>query len=242
MPNSSAWTPLEPPVPRNRLPRHIGIIMDGNGRWAQRQGLLRIKGHEIGAEGVREVVRYASRVGVKVLTLYAFSTENWQRPRKEVTFLMNLLSRYLEQETAELHREGVRITAIGQLDELPAKPRRTLQKSMDITHENSGLTLCLALNYGSHSELAEAARQTVKAVEAGQLAPRDITQEDIENKLFTRGFPPVDLLIRTAGEQRISNFLLWQADGAVFHGTSACWPEFGPSELEAAIKDCAEQS
>ena len=241
MSSSQVWTPLPSPVPKALLARHVGIIMDGNGRWARRQGLLRVRGHEAGAEAVREVVRYSSRVGLKVLTLYAFSTENWQRPRKEVSFLMNLLNRYLEKETAELHRENVRITTIGNIGELPAKSRTILDKSMRLTAQNSGLVLCLALNYGSHAELVKAAQQVAGEARAGTLKPEDLTVEDFEARLFTGEFPPVDLLIRTAGEQRVSNFLMWQASSAVFHGIEKCWPEFGPAELEAALVVCASQ-
>ncbi|MCY3023642.1 MAG: polyprenyl diphosphate synthase [Planctomycetota bacterium] len=235
------WPTIKPPLPRAELPRHIAIIMDGNGRWATRHGMLRISGHRAGVESVRDVTRYCGQIHVEVLTLYAFSTENWKRPKAEVRFLFRLLRKYLADERAELIANGVRLTAIGQTRALPDDVQAELQRTRQLTAANTGLNLCLALNYGAQDEILNAARALAARAAAGELTPADINEELLEQALFTSGMPPVDLLIRTAGERRLSNFLLWQACGAEFHVTARCWPEFRRTDLEAAIVEYARR-
>jgi undecaprenyl diphosphate synthase len=221
------------------LPRHVAIIMDGNGRWAQRQGWERVRGHRAGADAVREAVVYSGKLKIDVLTLYAFSTENWKRPRREIQFLMNLLQRYLDTKLQEMQENGVRLTAIGRLEALPEAPRQALARAMGQTARNSKLVLCLALNYGAQDEILEAARRLCAEAAQGKLDPARLDCERFAAALYTAHLPPVDLLIRTAGEQRLSNFLLWQACGAFFHVTEACWPEFRRPHFRAALLDYA---
>ncbi len=234
-PAPTIWEPLDPPVLRPRMPRHIAIIMDGNGRWANRRNLIRVKGHEAGAEAVRKVVRYCGQIHLEALTLYAFSSENWQRPAAEVHFLMRLLRKYLIHELPELHANGVCLRSIGRTEKLPKNVRDELYRCQEATAKNTGLNLCLALNYGAHDELVDAARSLAEGVVAGELSPAEIDVDAFTKKLHTAELPPVDLLIRTAGEQRVSNFLLWQACEAEFHVTNFCWPEMEREQLEAAI-------
>jgi undecaprenyl diphosphate synthase len=229
------WPVLEPPVPRDRVPRHIAIIMDGNGRWATQRGKVRITGHQAGAESVRAVTRYCGQVGVQTLTLFAFSTENWKRPKAEVAFLFRLLKRYLVNERPELAANNVRLTSIGRVSALPADIQAELRRSEELTASNPGLNLCLALNYGAQDELLDAAKALVAQAARGELAPEAITEERLGQALFTAGMPPVDLLIRTAGERRLSNFLLWQVRHAAFHVSPVCWPDFGAEDLKAAL-------
>jgi len=236
------WPPLAPPVPPSRLPAHVAIIMDGNGRWATRQGLLRIKGHQAGVESVRRVTRYCGQIGVKALTLYAFSTENWRRPRTEVSFLFRLLKKYLVHERPELIANQVRLTSIGDTSALSTEVQTELRLTERLTANNTGLNLCLALNYGAQDEIVSAARALAARVGDGELQPGQITAELFERSLFTARMPPVDLLIRTAGERRLSNFLLWQACGADFHVTPVCWPDFRSEHLEEAILQCAKRA
>jgi undecaprenyl diphosphate synthase len=233
------WGPLDPPVPRERLPRHIAIIMDGNGRWALQQGLPRIRGHEAGVESVRDVVTYTGQIGVPFLTLYAFSTENWKRPRSEVQFLMRLLRHYLQAELPELQANSVRLLSIGRAEGLPADARAALEEARAATASNRGLTLCLALNSGGRDEIVEAARRLCEQAARGELDPQAIDAERLAAGLYSADLPPVDLLIRTAGERRLSNFLLWQACGAAFHVAPACWPEFRRKQLSAALEEHA---
>jgi len=216
--------------------------MDGNGRWALRKGLVRIKGHEAGVEAVRDSVRYAGQIHLEALTLYAFSTENWKRPRTEVGFLMRLLDHYLTTEFEELQANGVRLTAIGDTAALPEGVRGNLERVKAATAGNKGLTLCLALNYGSQAELARAAQALAAEVKAGKLSPDAIDEARLDAYLDTAGLPPVDLLLRTAGERRVSNFLLWQASGAWFHSTAVCWPEFRRTHLQAALEEYAQRA
>lgn len=229
------WPTLEPPIPRASMPRHIAIIMDGNGRWAKRRGWLRVKGHEAGAEAVRDIVRYGGQIHLGALTLYAFSTENWKRPRREVQYLMRLLKKYLIEELAELHANGVKLTSIGDIAALPADVREELLFVQSVTAANTGLNLCLALNYGAQDELAEAARKLGERVREGELAAEAIDENAVEAALQTAGMAELDLLIRTAGERRLSNFLLWQACDAVFHVTETCWPDFRRDDLRTAL-------
>ena len=219
----------------NRLPRHIAIIMDGNGRWAQDQGLERVRGHEEGAKSVREIVRACREKGVEALTLYSFSTENWRRPRAEVTALMQLLHRYIREEREELLEQNIRLNVIGQLARLPLFVRKPLQKLCSDTGGHAEMTLTLALSYGSRAEIVDAARQLAVQVKKGRLRPEDIDEARFESSLQTAGLPDPDLLIRTSGEQRLSNFLLWQLAYAEIYITDLAWPEFRRPQLEEAL-------
>lgn len=220
--------------------------MDGNGRWAQARGLIRIRGHEHGVESVRASTRHAARLGLEQLTLYAFSTENWKRPRAEVDFLMRLLRRYLIDERDELMENDIRLTAIGNIEGLPRHVKRALQRTKELTAGNQGMVLCLALNYGGRGEIAEAARRLAMDVAAGRVDPRELEGEGAERALAARLYqpemPPLDLLIRTAGEQRLSNFLLWQMSYAEFHAAGVKWPEFREEHLEAALRDYGQRT
>lgn len=224
-------------IDRDRLPRHVAIIMDGNGRWAKERGLMRVKGHMVGVESVRNIVRAAGDLGVKVLTLYAFSTENWNRPRFEVKALMGLLQRFLEKELVELSANNVRLRAIGQTDKLPDGPRRTLARVIEATAHNSGLVLNLALSYGARAEITRAAANLARLCQEGSLRPEEITEDLLAGQLYTAGLPEPDLLIRTGGEYRLSNFLLWQASYAEIYVTETKWPDFRRAQLIAAIHD-----
>ena len=219
---------------RSRLPRHVAIIMDGNGRWAQRQGYTRIRGHQEGAASVREIVRVSRELRLPYLTLYAFSEENWQRPRLEVQALMQLLSRYLKQEVKEMQEKQIAFQAIGDLSQLPVKVQQQLQNTAAATAGDAVLTLTLALSYGSRSELVRAARLLGEQVQKGTLKPQDITHEIFCQQLYTKDMPDPDLLIRTSGEYRISNFLLWQLAYTELYFTETVWPDFREAQfLEA---------
>lgn len=223
--------------------RHVAVIMDGNGRWAQNRGLARLRGHRNGVESVRAVTRHAARLGLEQLTLFAFSTENWKRPAAEVRTLMRLLRQYLIEERPELMENGIRLRSIGAIEGLPADVRRALRETEALTAGNGGMTLCLALNYGSRLELAEAARRLALdacagRVDVGALAPADL-EAALTARLYQPDMPPLDLLVRTAGERRLSNFLLWQMSYGEFWVTDVCWPEFREDDLEAALADYA---
>lgn len=233
--NIRHWEPLPPPVPADRLPRHVGIIMDGNGRWAEQQGFPRVRGHQVGVESVRDIVSYCGQIGLHALTLYAFSTENWKRPKAEIDFLMVLLERYLRSEVEELNANGVRFLPIGRLTDLPRSVRRLLDDATKKMSGNRGLNLCVALSYGAQDELVDAARAICEKVERGTITPGEIDVGAVGEQLFTAGLPPVDLMIRTAGERRLSNFLLWQATQAVFRVDERCWPAFRREHLGAAL-------
>ncbi|HPC73365.1 MAG TPA: isoprenyl transferase [Syntrophales bacterium] len=222
---------------RENLPEHIAIIMDGNGRWAQKHALGRIAGHRKGSEAVRRVVRACRKLGVKYLTLYAFSSENWSRPEEEVNALMSLLIRYLRSEEKELLDNGIRLTAIGNIAALPDRVKKTLQKTMDRTAGNREMTLVLALNYGGRDEILEAARKALAERDRGRLVPGDLTPELFSSYLYTAGIPDPDLLIRTSGEYRVSNFLLWQTAYTEFFFTDVLWPDFSEEDLTEAISD-----
>ena len=219
-----------------RLPRHVAIIMDGNGRWAQKRGLPRTMGHKAGVEAIREIVKACSNLGVEVLTVYAFSTENWRRPKEEVGVLMNLLTDYLRRELNELHENRVQIRMIGDMTQLPFEAQQELRNSMKKTQNNTGLILNLALNYGGRAELTSAVRRISEAALQGTLKPEDITEETIDKALFTSGLPDPDLLIRTSGEMRLSNFLLWQLAYTEIVVTDCLWPDFNPEALLEAIR------
>jgi undecaprenyl diphosphate synthase len=222
---------LEARVKSRPLPRHVAIIMDGNGRWAEARGLPRVAGHREGSEAVRAVTRAARRVGVPALTLYAFSSENWGRPDEEVGALMQLLAEYLDSERGEMMENGIRLNAIGELDRLPGRVRDRLSAVRAETAANRGMILTLALSYGARQELVAAARAAAKAKGPA------LEAEDLEAGLWTAGLPELDLLVRTSGERRISNFLLWQAAYAELVFTDVLWPDFRDAELFAAISD-----
>jgi len=218
------------------VPRHVAIIMDGNGRWAVQRGLPRFAGHEAGADSVREIVRACARRGVEVLTLYSFSTENWSRPDDEVQALMALLERYLREELVELMQNNVRLSAIGQLHRLPRPVREGLSAVSKLTSSNQGLRLVLALSYGSRAEIVDAVRALGVRVARGDLRPEDIDEQAIGSGLYTSGLPDPDLLIRTSGELRLSNFLLWQVAYSELYVTDVLWPDFREDHLLSAFE------
>ena len=223
-----------------KLPRHVGIIMDGNGRWARSRGLPREEGHERGADSVRTVVRAARKIGVKALTLFAFSSQNWDRPPEEVFHLMELLRRYLVQERAEILDNGIRLTTVGNTARLPPHVREPLTELMTASAANEDMTLCLALSYGGREMIAKAARDLCRAAVAGRIDPETVDPEVFEGFLDSaKVLPPLDLLVRTSGEHRISNFFLWETAYAELHFTEKLWPEFGRDDLVAALQDYA---
>jgi undecaprenyl diphosphate synthase len=217
------------------LPRHIGIIMDGNGRWATQRGLARVEGHRQGAEAVRRVVRAAREMGVPAVTLYAFSTENWGRPTAEVAGLMVLLAAFLRDEREELVGRGIRLHALGERDRLPAGVHELLTGVEEATAGNRGLILSLALSYGGREAIVSAARRLAQDVAAGRLVPDALDAARFQAALGTAPLPPLDLVIRTSGEQRLSNFMLWEVAYAELHFTPVLWPDFGRRDLETAI-------
>jgi len=222
-------------IEKEMLPKHLAIIMDGNGRWAKQQGKQRIFGHEKGAKTVREIIQEASQLGIPYLTLYAFSTENWNRPKLEVEALMHLLSRYLQKEVAIMQKNNIRLNAIGDLESLPSKVRKELYRAMEQTKDNTSTTVSLALAYGGQQELLQMTQQLARKVQQGLLTPEQITPQEIQKALYTQEIPPVDLLIRTSGECRISNFLLWQIAYAELYFTDVLWPDFTPEQLHKAL-------
>ena len=224
-------------LPAGPVPRHIAIILDGNGRWARGKGLERLNGHERGAEAVRDCVKGCRELGVECLTLYAFSTENWKRPKAEVAGLMKLLERFISKEVPELNAQGVRLRAIGRLGELPESTRVALQKAIDATAANTKLTLVLALSYSSRVEIADAVREIAREVRDGKLDPEAVGEETISRRLYTRDYPDPDLLIRTSGEMRLSNFLLWQLSYTEFYITGTLWPDFRKDDLYEAVRE-----
>ena len=226
-------------VSAEKIPRHIAVIMDGNGRWARERGLPRIEGHRRGSESVRSCTAACMEAGVSFLTMYAFSKENWQRPPDEVKSLMSLLDRFLAERTAEIMERNIRLRAIGHLDDLPEKTRRRLDTAMEKSAGNTALTLTLALSYSARTELADAARAIAREVRAGTLDPDTIGEATVSSHLYTADLPDPDLLIRTSGEMRISNFLLWQISYAEIVVTPKLWPEFGQEDLFAAIREYA---
>lgn len=224
------------------VPRHVAVIMDGNGRWAVERGLPRTAGHEAGADTVREIVRACGELGVDYLTLYSFSTENWGRPEDEVDALMALLARYLIEERGELMHNRVRLQAIGELARLPPVVSQLLAEATRLTANNNGLLLTLALSYGSRAEMVDAVRRIAHQVTTGALRAEDITEDTVTSSLYTAGTPDPDLLVRTSGEMRLSNFLLWQLAYAELYVTDVYWPDFHRSNLEEAIAVYAARS
>jgi len=228
-------------VPRDRLPRHIAIIMDGNGRWAKLRGLPRIRGHERGAQSVRAIVTHCAQLGIEALTLYSFSTENWKRPKDEVDFLMSLYVQYLIAERATIMDNNVRFLHVGRREGLPAGVLEEMDKTVAMSRENTGLRLCLALNYGSRDEILDAVRAIVRSIQTGQVSPEQVDEVLFSSYLYTAGLPDPDLLVRTANERRLSNFLLWQISYAEIHVCDKLWPEFGVEDLNAALRDFASR-
>jgi undecaprenyl diphosphate synthase len=224
------------------VPRHIAIIMDGNGRWAKSRGLPRAAGHRAGAETVREVVSACQDLGVEFLTLYAFSSENWNRPQKEIDSLMSLLERFLKSKAQELSDKNVRLRSIGRTELLPPSCRYELDKAIEATKGNTGLTLILALSYGSREEITDAARRIVTKVQDGELSLSEIDEQHFADHLDTAQYPDPDLLIRTSGELRLSNFLLWQLSYAEFYVTQKNWPDFRKSDFLEAIDNYSRRN
>ena len=223
------------------VPKHIAIIMDGNGRWAEARGMRRVKGHEAGIESVRAISEECARLGVGQLTLYAFSEENLRRPRLEIEFLMRMLKRFLVKERDTLMRNNMRFGAVGRLDRLPKDVRRELDKTIELASENNGTLLCLALSYGGRAELADAMKRLAEKVAAGELKPEEIDEQAIAANLYQANMPDPDLVIRTAGEMRLSNFLLWQVSYAELYVTDTLWPDFREEHLHAALEDFARR-
>jgi len=217
------------------LPRHVAIVMDGNGRWARKRLLPRTAGHRAGVESVRRVIEACGRGGIPVLTLFAFSSENWRRPRDEVSLLLDLFLRTLEKEAGRLHEHQVRVRLMGERERLGSRLRAQIERVESMTADNTGLTLVLAASYGGRWDITQAMRQIAERVAAGVLRPDDITEECVQAALMLGDLPPADLLIRTGGEQRISNFLLWQLAYAELYFTPTLWPDFGVDDFEAAM-------
>ena len=230
------------PLAKTALPAHVAIIMDGNGRWAKQRGLPRIEGHRNGAESVRTIVRVAGEVGIKYLTLYAFSVENWNRPKEEVDALMRYLERYLKSETPELDRHNVRLEVIGQIYRLPESVQLQLKKSIATLAKNNGLTAVMALSYGGRTELIDAVRAIAAKVKRGELDPEEINEQVISQHLYTKNIPDPDLLIRTSGEMRVSNFMLWQISYTELVVTSTLWPDFRKPQFFGAVEEDARRS
>ena len=229
-------------VAADKLPRHIAVIMDGNGRWARERSLPRIEGHRRGSEAVRSCTAACIEAGVEYLTLYAFSKENWQRPADEVRALMILLDRFLAERTAEIMERNIRLRAIGHLQDLPAKARKRLEETIAKSADNTALTLTLALSYGARTEIVDAARQLAREAAAGTLDPESIDEAAIASRLYTAGTPDPDLLVRTSGEMRVSNVLLWQISYAEIVVTPKLWPDFAKEDLFDAMQEYARRN
>jgi undecaprenyl diphosphate synthase len=226
---------------RDKMPCHIAVIMDGNGRWAQSRGLPRVEGHRRGVKTVRLVVEECARLGIGQLTLYCLSSENWKRPRPELDFLMSLLEQYVIEERSEIMRQDLVFSMIGRREGLSAGVLAEVQKTLDCSRDNRGMRLCLAVNYGSRTEIVDAVRALAREAAAGRVDPEAIGEAEISQHLYTAGMPDPDLLIRTAGEMRVSNFLLWQISYSELWVTLKCWPEFGRTELFDALRDYASR-
>jgi undecaprenyl diphosphate synthase len=226
---------------REKLPRHIAVIMDGNGRWAQSQGFPRIEGHRRGVKSVRLIVEECARLGIGQLTLYCLSSENWKRPQRELDFLMSLLEQYVIEERSEIMRQDLVFSMIGRREGLSPGVLKEVEKTLECSRDNQGMRLCLAVNYGSRAEIVDAVQALAREVADGTLAPEEISEEHISRHLYTAGMADPDLMIRTAGEMRVSNFLLWQISYAELWITQKCWPEFRPPDLLDALRDYASR-
>jgi undecaprenyl diphosphate synthase len=224
----SASSPEEKPT---RLPEHVAIIMDGNGRWAKKRHLPRLAGHRAGMENMRSVIDYFSRLKVKYLTLYGFSTENWNRPKEEINGLLNLLQESIDAETLKFHRQGIRIRHLGRLERLPRELQAAIKKAVDLTRNNAGLNFNIAFNYGGRTEIVDAVRRLI----ADGVPAQKIDEKLFSSYLYTAGLPEVDLLIRTGGELRVSNFLIWQAAYSEYYFTDVLWPDFNAKEVDKAL-------
>ena len=235
--NSSETSTSDRLLDPSKLPRHVAVIMDGNGRWAKKRLLNRIKGHEKGVEAVRTIVRTCRELGISILTLYAFSTENWQRSKAEITALMMLLERFLESERQELMENNIRLSAIGQIERLPNSTRSVLKKIMDLTKDNESMTLNLALSYGGRDEILKMVRSIADKIKSGELEPEAITSEHIVDHLYTGQMVDPDILIRTSGEMRVSNFMLWQIAYSEIFTTPTLWPDFTKDEFLKILFD-----
>ena len=226
----------KPILPKfGKVPKHIAIIMDGNGRWAKAKNMMRVQGHRAGAESVREVVRAAGEFGVKYLTLYAFSVENWSRPKGEITTLMNMLERFLREELPEMQKNNIRLQAIGRLTDLPEHVRERLHLCIEATQKNTGLIVILALSYSGRVEIVEAVQSIIREIKLGHLDSAQVDEALFGHHLYTRYYPDPDLLIRTSGEMRLSNFLLWQLSYTEIYVTPTLWPDFRAPHLAEAI-------
>lgn len=228
--------PLTDTINSDTLPQHIAIIMDGNGRWAKKKGFDRTFGHQEGVESVRKAIEVCGDLGIPYLTLFAFSTENWNRPKLEVAFLMKLLANTINAEINELHQKNIRLMVIGEMDKMPSAVLKSLENAVQLTKNNTKATLTVALNYGSQMEIITATKKIAEKVKRGELDVSEITPEIIEQNLYTHNIPNVDLLIRTSGEQRISNFLLWQIAYSELYFTDVMWPDFKKENFLEAIK------
>jgi undecaprenyl diphosphate synthase len=235
--NSSPSSSRSVELDATKLPAHVAIIMDGNGRWAKKRLLNRIVGHEKGSETVRTIIRTCRQIGISYLTLYAFSTENWQRPRTEVEALMALLRKFLQSERKEMVENNIRLRVIGQLDRLPTKVRQALDQTMTVTREQTGLNLILALSYGGRAEIVRMVKEVAEKINRGIIDPEAVNEGLISDHLYTRDIPDPDLLIRTSGEMRISNFLLWQIAYTELFVTTTLWPDFSKEEFLQILKD-----
>lgn len=229
--STSASIPKQTPTAR-AAPAHVALIMDGNGRWAAMRGKSRSEGHRAGSENVRRVIRAFGERGVQYLTLYAFSTENWERPDDEVKALLEILNDVMQSEIGALHREGVRLRHLGRLDRLSPKLRRSIDRSVELTKDNSRMTVCVAFDYGGRAEIVEAARSMIE----DDVKPEDVSEEVFQRYMYTNGMPDPDLIIRTSGEQRLSNFLIWQAAYAEYYFTPVYWPDFDETEVAKALE------
>ncbi|MDE3015966.1 MAG: isoprenyl transferase [Pseudomonadota bacterium] len=225
----------------NSIPRHVAVIMDGNGRWAKSRGLPRTAGHKKGADALRNIMNACRNAGVSYLTIYAFSSENWKRPESEISDLMQLLRHYLQQELETLHENKVRLRFIGDLSPLVKDIRASIDDAVEVTAKNSAFNLTVALSYGARQEILRAARRLAEKISSGALKPENISEEDISRSLDTSDLPDPDLLIRTGGEQRLSNFLLWQSAYTEFYFTETLWPDFGQAHFTEALKDYARR-
>lgn len=241
MPHAVEELPDFAAVPKENYPRHIAVIMDGNGRWAQRRGLPRIEGHRHGVNSVRCTTEECARLGIEQLTLYCLSSENWKRPRAELDFLMHLLEQYMIEERSGVVENNIRVEVIGRREGMPQQVLAQLDRTVELSRANTGLRLCLAINYGARGELLDAVRRIAEEVRTGTLDPQMLGEQSISDHLYTAGMPDPDLLIRTAGEMRLSNFLLWQISYAEVWVTQKTWPEFDEELLHQAIADYARR-
>jgi undecaprenyl diphosphate synthase len=229
------------PKPTSEIPRHVAIIMDGNGRWATARGLPRFEGHRRGVEALRRAVRAAGDIGIEVLTVYAFSSENWKRPKSEIAELLSLLKIFVRRDLAELHRNGVKVRAIGERTSLAPDLRGLIEEAENLTRGNNKLTLVIAFNYGARDEIVRAAQALAADLVAGRLSPADVNEETLGSKLDTADLPDPDLVIRTSGEHRLSNFLMWQAAYAEFVFLPVLWPDFDRQHLDQALEEFARR-